>query len=113
MDFKFIEIRDEGTCIAAVAFRMRADTEVDQAFFYRCGYPQDGSGIVLMELSRQKATSDPYEWQSLGFGPRTMPVVHDWLYKPDMFDSFVSGQVIDVRVILGEAAKPADGEILR
>lgn len=112
METKFIEIRDEGTCIAAVAFRMAAHDPIEQRFFYRCGYPADGDGIVLMDLYNQRATSDPYEWAALGMGARTMPTVHNWLCAPENWRSVRSGQVVDVRVIRGEAKEPAEPEIM-
>jgi len=101
---KCIEIRDHGTCIPAMAFKMAADGEVEHRFFWRCGYPQDGSAVILMELNHQKATSDPYEW-----GGRTYPVAHNYICEH--FDEIPEGGVVDVRVILGEADAPAPAEI--
>lgn len=89
METKCIEIRDEGTCIPAMAFKMAAGDPVEDRFFWRCGYPRDGSTVILMELNRQKATSDPYEH----------------------FDEIPNGGVVDVRVILGENDTPATREI--
>ena len=78
-------------------------------FLRREGYPPDGSSITLMRLSDQKATNDPYEWTSLTRDTRTMPHAHDYIIRN--WDAIESGQVLDVRVILGEAEKPAHAEI--
>lgn len=107
MRTRLIEIRDEGTCIPAIAMQMWASNAVEAAFYRRCGYPQDRPySIILMELNYQRATSDPYEW-----GGRTNPVVHDWLIEN--FDTVCEGQVIDVRVLLKEHLTPVDPEIFR
>ena len=108
---KVLEIRDEGTCIAAVAIKMLAATPIEDRFLWREGYPRDGNGVVLMCLSDQRATSDPYEWTAFGWGPRTMPTAH--LYIIYNFDNLRDGEVVDVRVILRESTTPADPEIAR
>lgn len=106
LDTRLLEIRDEGTHIPALAIRMVAENALLAYYIHgRCGYPKDGSGIVLMALDSQKATVDPYEWPSLGFGRRTMGNAHDFINKH--FDQLSDGQVIDVRVILGEEKEPA------
>jgi len=113
MKIKFIEIRDKGTCVPAIAIEMIADERVDERFLRRCGYPQrdyGGPSIVLMRLSDQKATSDPYEWPALTADRRTMPTAHDHIITH--FPSLKNGQVVDVRVILGEASVPAEGEVV-
>jgi hypothetical protein len=103
---KCLEIRDEGTCIAAIAMKMAAANSIESRFFWRVGYPLDGHAVVLMNLSDQRATSDPYGW---GGGARTMPIAHNWII--DHFDELTEGQVVDVRVIQGWAEKPAQAEI--
>lgn len=106
MQTKVLEIRDQGTHIPALAIRMAAADPVRAYYIHgRCGYPRDGSAIVLMKLADQKANSDPYGW-----GGRTMPVAHNFIY--DNFDALNDGDVVDVRVILGEAQEPAISERL-
>ena len=104
MTFKVLEIRDRGTCIPAMAIRMWAENNVQEHYIhYRCGHPEDGSSIVLMDLDSCRATNDPHGqhgWEVLGFGPRTMPVAHDWIYEH--FDELKDGDVVDVEFILGE-----------
>jgi hypothetical protein len=105
---KCLEIRDEGTCIAAIAMKMTAANPVEDKFFWRVGYPRDGHAVVLMNLSDQKASSDPYA--ACWGGTRTMALAHNWII--DHFDELTEGQVVDVRVIMGWAEKPARAEIM-
>ena len=109
MKTKLLEIRDEGTCIPALAMRMRPETLAELIYFQRCGYTS-GDGVVLMALRDQRATSDPYDWPAIGFGRRTMPSAH--LFIIEHFDELEDGDVVDVRVILTESTVPADPEIL-
>jgi hypothetical protein len=98
---KVLEIRDEGTHIPALAIRMVANSAVQSYYLNRCGYPKDGSSIMLMMLYDGKATNDPYEWTALHMGPRTLPVAHDYIIKH--FDDLIEGDVVDVSFILGES----------
>lgn len=97
MEIKLFEIRDWGTCIPALAVRVSGD---DGPLARRAGY---GSGkcVLLTHLGGgNRCEFDPYAW-----GGRTYPVVHNYIIVH--WDDLVSGQVIDVRVILGEAEHPA------
>jgi hypothetical protein len=89
---------------------MDADGDpIGDRFLWRCGYPRDDDPIrtiVLMRLDDQRAHSDPYDWCD-----RTHKIAH--LYITDHFDDLRSGQVVDVRVLLDEAAEPAEPEIIR
>ena len=111
MTFKVLEVRDSGTHIGVLAIRMLADNN-EQAYEIhdRAGHPRDGASIVLMCLDNFKATNDPYEWTSLGLGPRTMPVAHNYIV--DHYDELADGQVIDVEYLLGETATPKTSERL-
>lgn len=104
MRIKMIEIRDEGTCIAAIAIQMIAGSYLEERFLSREGYPKDGSSITLMKLHDQKATNDPDEWEG-----RTMAVAHDYIIKNWFL--IKSGQVVDVEVILGKTKIPKVAEI--
>jgi len=101
MTCKTLEIRDSMTFIPVLAIQMQAVNSI-QAYYihYRCGYPRDGGSIMLMRLQDGRATNDPFEWESLGLGPRTMPVAHDHIIKN--FAKLQDGDVIDVEFILGE-----------
>ncbi len=100
---KALEIRDEGTCIPAIAIKMEAANEGQRYLLARCGYPISGCGVVLMQLHDQKATSDLYEW-----GGRTMPTAHH--YIEEHFDELHDGDVVDVEFILGETNAPKTSE---
>lgn len=107
---KLLEIRDKGTCILALAIQMVGlSTSVGYWFLhYRCGYPEDGSSIMLMCLDNGKATNDPYEWPALGMGIRTMGTAHNWILGH--FEELGDGDVVDVQVILGETRCPKKSE---
>ena len=110
IESKVIEIRDRGTMIAALAIRMLGTNPVQQYYFRRCGYPADGTSIMLMMLSDGKATNDPYSWGELRMGPRTMPVAHNWII--DHYDELSDGDVVDVQAVLNETAVPKVSERL-
>ena len=105
MNYKLLEIRDRGTCIPALAINMAASNDIEYRFLRRCGYPRDGHGVVLMHLSTQEASSDPYGHSSA----RTWVNAHEYIIKH--FDQLNAGDVVDVRVILGEEDKAAAAEI--
>ena len=101
MDYKLIEVRDKGTRIDCLAVRMRANGPVERYYLERSGYPrEDTFSVVLMTLSDQRATSDPYGWTGLGLGLRTMPTAHAELIEN--WVSYPSGSVVDVEFIRGE-----------
>lgn len=100
MKTKILEIRDSKTCIPALAIQMLADDEVQAYYVHEhCGYPRDGSSVVLMKLREfddGEAKNDSCAW----VGARTMPVAHN--YVLDHFDELEDGDVVDVEFILGE-----------
>jgi len=102
VEIKILEVRDVGTYIGVMAIRMKSDDQTQQYYFRRCGYPADGSSIMVMILSTGRATNDPYEWASLGFGLRTMQIAHDYIIRE--FGRLQDGEVVDVEHILGETS---------
>lgn len=106
MIIKCIEIRDEATCIPAVAIQMQAHGAVEMKYLRRCGYPQrpDHPEIILMDLNDARARVDPYDWMD-----RTFKAAHLHLYRH--FEKIKSGDVVDVRVVLGESEESAKPEI--
>jgi len=109
LEAKALEIRDRATCIPGLAIRMLAepgDVAQEWLFHSKAGYPRDGSGIVLMHMDDQRAHSDPYDW----VGSRTMCAAHQ--YIQEHFDDLKDGEVVDVRVILGEEKVPAETDRL-
>lgn len=108
MDIKVLEIRDEATFIGVAAIRMLGSNQEQVYHLLRCGYPADGSSIMLMVLYDGKATNDPYEWGSLGKGIRTLPHAHDWIIKH--YDELKDGDVVDVQFLLKERPEPKTSE---
>ena len=104
MIIKFLEIRDEATCIPVMAIQMLGDSGIQYKYLWREGYPLDGSSIVLMRLSDQEAHIDPFDWSG-----RTMPAAHSDILS--RFSLLSDGQVIDVRVFLKEQENPVEAEI--
>lgn len=106
---KMIEIRDRGTCIAALALQMLPADATDARFMRHCGFPEDGSSVILMSLYDQAATNDPYSWSYLGKGSRTFQIAHDYILNH--WGEITHGQVVDVEHVLGEKATPKTAEI--
>ena len=113
LEMKVIEIRDEGTCIPAIAIRMVSLDTITRHYLKRSGYP-DGhdrpASIMLMRIHDGKATNDPYEWPDLTGDRRTMPTAHKWIIEN--WDELEHGQVVDVEFILGIASEPKIAERL-
>ena len=102
MVHKFFEIRDRATCIPALAFSISAD---DGPIARRAGFGEVGC-VYLVMLATEKAAYDPYS--GVWGNARTMHVAHNFI--TEHFDTLRHGQVIDVRVILGEATEAAEAE---
>lgn len=111
IEAKIIEVRDSGTRIDCLAFRMKGSTPVERHYIHgHAGYPEDGSSIMLMRLSDGKATSDLYEWSALGMGSCTMQNAHHFIEQH--FDELADGEVVDVEYIRGETKSPKKPERL-
>lgn len=110
METKILEIRDEGTCIPVLCIQMASTDLIQHYYLRRAGYPEDGSSIMVMFLSNGKATNDPYEWQDLKQGARTMPNAHHYIL--DHWYDLEDGDVVDVQHILGETSEPKVSERL-
>ena len=91
MTQKWVEIRDRGTLVPALALRLSG---ADGWLAERAGFG-DVPCVLLVNLARCACQWDPYEWHD-----RTMHVAHSWLCEH--WDEFVSGGVVDVQFILGE-----------
>lgn len=106
MKMKCIEVRDDGTCIPALAILMLASNLIEDQYLWRCGYPRDGEqpAVILIRLSDQEAHSDPYDW-----GNRTMRTAHQEL-TTNWFN-YQNGMVLDVRTVLDPSFPPATPEI--
>ena len=108
MEQKFVEIRDKGTFVPALAIRLSGD---DHYLARRAGFGSPPGGpeerlVILVLLSTMKCEYDPYAW-----GGRTYPVAHNWLQEH--FDEHENGGVVDVEFILGESEAPKRSEAER
>lgn len=114
MKAKALEIRDEGTFIAALAVEMNPEFELNDAsraqryLLRRCGYPCDGKPNVMLTKMMgdgSPASNDPHHWRD-----RTIAVAH--LYIIEHWPAIKDGDVIDVEFILGEKPMPKVSERL-
>lgn len=107
MKVKILEIRDEGTCIAALCVDMNPDNEAQRYYLRRYGFPCDGRPNIMVTHANggQEANNDPYDW-----GGRTWPNAHNYIIEH--WDELEDGSVVDVQVILGECDTPKVSERL-
>jgi len=105
MKAKALEIRDHGTFIPALAVDMNPADDAQRYLLRRCGHSCDGSpNVIITRLDGSgQATNDPYAWSG-----RTWPNAHDWIIRH--WNELKDGDVVDVRVILGETQEPAVSE---
>ena len=102
MKIKIFEVRDEGTHIEV--FALSTEPSPGQEYGLKRSGFVDGKAVILGYLDGERNSSaDPYHW-----GGRTMPNAHQ--YITDHFDELSDGDVIDVRVILGETDKPTQSD---
>ena len=98
-DLKFFELRDEATCIPIFAIRL---SRFDGPIARRAGY--GAAAVILSDLcGGRRANVDAYDW-----GDRTFRTAHMYIEKH--WAELTDGQVVDVRVILGETKTPAEPE---
>lgn len=96
MESKFIEIRDRGTFIPALAVR------ISRADGYLAGRAGFGDPCVLfVHLTSERCAFDPYHWEG---SSRTMHIAHKWIETH--WSECLDGAVVDVQFILGETACP-------
>jgi hypothetical protein len=82
--------------VPALAVRVSAD---DGPIMRRAGYADPL--VLLTMLCGPKTQYDPYAWDNR----RTMTTAHRFI--EEQWHALTDGQVIDVRVIVGEAVAPA------
>lgn len=99
MEIKQLEIRDEATCISALAIAISGN---DGYLMRRAGY--GSQCIFLVHLSAKTGTYDPYAWQD----GRTMGVAHRHIIEN--WNSIQNEDVIDVQFILQETKAIAVSE---
>ena len=108
MKVKIIEIRDEGTFIAALCVDMNPDNSIQRYYLRRYGFPCDNRSNILITHANcdgSPATNDPY-WQR----GRTWRVAHNYIIEH--WHELEDGSVVDVSFILGESKAPKISERL-
>ena len=101
MEVKLFEIRDEMTCIPAIAIKLEARSEEERWLLGRAGYGEQSCYVLFGDLNlTMPITYDPYKQRSKD----TMGVAHEYIQAD--WDNLESGAVIDVRVILGKQSEP-------
>lgn len=108
MIIKAIEIRDEGTCIGALAIRFSPENDAQRAIFSREGYGSDAATqaeyIGLLRAHDLTGASDPFKQSS-----HTMHAAHLWVREH--WDEITDGSVVDVEFISGAKPAPKASEI--
>jgi hypothetical protein len=106
MECKTLEIRDRGTTLIVFAFKIFAETNRVRCLMSAAGYGRtvgEQSSYVFMSGNisggTRKLHDDPFDWTD-----HTCSVAHN--YIRNHWDEIADGAVVDVRVILGEAAQP-------
>lgn len=106
METKLFELRDEGTFIPLLCIKPGSPTvhEFESKMAWRYGYKDSRAIIVLhMSVPTRGCNVDPYEW-----GDRTFQTAH--LHIEKNWDKLRTGDLIDVRVLLGETDTPCESE---
>ena len=105
---KLLEIRDRMTRCLALATRLDATNLRQLSLLKDAGYgTEPGSYVVLVSIRGgvSEAHDDPFEWASA----RTWRTAHQELI--DHWGRYEDGDVLDVRVVLGESAIPVASEV--
>lgn len=99
-EIKFIEIRDEGTFIPAMATRIHG---ADNWLVRASGYGRTSYYVILTQLNGPVSQYNASKW-----GKGTMWTVHD--YIKEHWDEIKDGDLIDARFIRGEIERLPDSE---
>ena len=110
---KVFELRDRATFIPIVCVEMLAryveggDPPAEERegwLLWKAGYSLYTEPLILLtRLDGGKSAYDPYVWND-----RTFQTAHDYIARS--WNGLKSGDLIDVRVILGEATEPCETE---
>lgn len=101
LETKIFEVRDNATCIPVLATKMAAKTNRQDKLLRRVGFGSGTSLVQITHIANGVSNFDAYDW---GNG-RTMHCAHKEI--EENFDDLEDGQVVDVRVYLGEQKEPA------
>lgn len=105
MEAKLFELRDKGTCIPLLCIKPGVNADPFEAkVAWRYGYKDSYAVIVMHMATPERCKVDPYEW-----GDRTFHVAH--LHIEVNWEKLKTGDLIDVRVLLGETDTPATPEL--
>jgi hypothetical protein len=108
VEVKLIEVRDDGTYLPAICIRCTPANEAEKYMLARAGYGQttevQGTYVLFAAESDGQLRYDPSYWT----GNRTRLVAHTWIRNH--WAELKTGDVVDVRVILGETKIPATPE---
>jgi len=102
MDYRFLEIRDSGTFIPALALKMKSSIPEGEYLLGRSGFSHHDDNhfcIMLIKLATEECRYDAYHWG----GSRTMSIAHKFIQEH--FDSLAHGDIVDVQFILGETSE--------
>lgn len=100
---KVFEVRDNATNIGVIATKMQPEMPAEDYQLARNGFSLQGDALILVtKLSSSESSWDAFKWRD---GTRTMFEAHR--YIEEHFDELKTGDVIDVRYILGETDRPA------
>jgi len=104
---KFLEIRDDATCIGVMAHQMVSFSLIEGAYLCKYSYPKSPPySVLLTKVTDGSGCVDPYDWGD----SYTMVSAHNFIR--DEFDNLTDGQVVDVRVFARKTEKePAAPEI--
>lgn len=106
MRSKLFELRDKGTLVPALCWKVEPLNDQERWLLRRSGFglPSEFVIMVGLETLPDRASYDPFAWGN----NRTRLVAHK--YITENWDKLVSGAVIDVEFILGETTKPKETE---
>lgn len=106
MEVKMFELRDHGTFIPLLCIRP-GNRSLEHPFIakmiWRCGWRDSDAVIVMSFGDATRCQSYPYAW-----GDRTFHTAH--LHIQENWSKLSTGDLIDVRVLLGETDKPCESE---
>lgn len=104
-----IEIRDEATCVPALAIYITplSAPHGHDWVLRRAGFAFHHTSVMLVRLCDGRGSVDPYGWND-----RTHQTVHEELCVRLQRDGTTAneGEVFDVRFILGERAAPVTSD---
>ncbi len=103
---KVFEVRDNATNIGVIATKMQPEVPQEDYQLARNGFPLEGEALIMVtKMSDCRSNWDAFKWRD---GTRTM--FEAQRYIAEHFHELKTGDVIDVRYILGEADAPAPSD---